>query len=126
MFKTSSSQAAVVSGGGSGAAAVAGSRIGYADTWDGGFDGVDSAADDVANYLRWESAIDDDWTLPNDSFQLNSPSVGYMSVDRVTNPADHGKTGNIWVRDPILSYADGFTMQVTLKSSPTAIRMRFQ
>ena len=38
-----------------------------------------------------------------------------MSVDRVTNPADNDKTGNIWVRDPILSYADGFTMEVNVE-----------
>lgn len=83
-----------------------------ADTWEVSYNGVDSAADNVPNYLRWDSAIDDDWTEPNDSFQLNTPSVGFMSVDRVTNPADSGKTGNIWIRDPILAHADGFTMEV--------------
>jgi autotransporter-associated beta strand protein len=87
-------------------------------TWDNGFDGIDSAADNVANWLRWDSAIDDDWTEPNDSFQLNTPSPGYMTVNRVGNPADAGKTGNIWVRDPILSYADGFTMEVTAEIKP--------
>jgi autotransporter-associated beta strand protein len=87
-------------------------------TWDGGFDGIDSAADDVANYLRWDSAIDDDWDEPNDSFQLNTPSPGFMTVDRVANPADADKTGNIWIRDPILSYADGFTMEVTVDIQP--------
>jgi autotransporter-associated beta strand protein len=88
------------------------------ETWDNGFDGIDSAADDVANYLRWDSAIDDDWDEPDDSFQLNTPSPGYMTVDRVANPADDDKTGNIWVRDPILNYADGFTMEVTVKIMP--------
>jgi autotransporter-associated beta strand protein len=91
---------------------------GATQTWDNGFDGIDSAADDVANWLRWDSAIDDDWTQPNDSFQLNTPSPGYMTVDRVGNPADAGKTGNIWVRDPILNYADGFTMEVNVKINP--------
>ena len=63
------------------------------ETWDNGFDGIDSAADDVANYLRWDSAIDDDWDEPNDSFQLNTPSPGFMTVNRVTNPADNDTNG---------------------------------
>ena len=93
-------------------------RNACADAWDGSFDGVDSAADNVANYLRWDSAIDDDWDEPDDSFQLNTPTVGFMTVDRVANPADADKTGNIWIRDPILSYADGFTMEVTVEIQP--------
>ena len=86
-----------------------------ADTWDIDYEGVDSAADDVANYLRWDSAIDDDWNQPNTSFKLNTPSPGFMSVDRVTNPADNNKTGNIWIRDPILANSVGFTMEVGVK-----------
>src|SRR5689334_10473415 len=91
-----------------------------ATSWDGYFSGVDSAADNVPNWLRWDSAIDDDWTDPNDSFRLNSPSPGYMSVDRVTNSADHGKTGNIWIRDPILQYSLGFTMEIGVQIQPTS------
>jgi hypothetical protein len=92
-----------------------------AGPWDGDYEGVDSAADNMPNWLRWDSAIDDDWTLgANDSFKLNSPSVGYMSVDRVTDPANHDKTGNIWVRDPILSHADGFTMEVGVEIKPNS------
>src|SRR5262249_31176927 len=83
-------------------------------------DGVDSAADNVPNYLRWDSPIDDDWDEPPSSYQLNTPSVGFMSVDRVTNPLDHDKTGNIWIRDPILSYSAGFTMEVGVKIMPNS------
>ena len=97
----------------------------YPDTWDGGFDGIDSAADNVANYLRWDSAIDDDWDEPDDSFQLNTPSPGFMTVDRVANPADADKTGNIWIRDPILSHADGFTMEVTVEIQPDSDQNAF-
>jgi hypothetical protein len=94
--------------------------------WDGDYEGVDSAADNMPNWLRWDSAIDDDWTLgAADSFKLNSPSVGYMSVDRVTNSADHGKTGNIWVRDPILNHADGFTMEVNVELMPNSEQNAF-
>jgi PEP-CTERM motif len=91
------------------------------ETWEVVYDGVDSAADNVPNYLRWDSAVDDDWNqVGGSSFQLNSPSPGFMSVDRVTNPLDHGKTGNIWVRDPILSDAAGFTMEVGVKIKPNS------
>jgi PEP-CTERM motif len=92
-----------------------------AEVWEVEYDGVDSAADNVPNYLRWDSAIDDDWNqFGGSSFQLNSPSPGFMSVDRVTNPLDNGKTGNIWTRDPILSNADGFTMEVGVKIEPNS------
>jgi hypothetical protein len=90
------------------------------EPWEVVYDGVDSAADNVPNYLRWDSAIDDDWNQPNCSFRLNTPTVGFMSVDRVTNPADHGKTGNIWIRDPILSNAAGFTMEVRVLIQPNS------
>jgi hypothetical protein len=98
------------------------------EDWEVNYDGVDSAADNVPNYLRWDSPIDDDWAPPS-SFQLNSPSVGFMSVDRVTNPLDHNKTGNIWIRDPILTYSAGFTMEVGVKllpnSDPNAFSMTY-
>src|SRR5262245_55026870 len=81
----------------------------FGEDWDVDYEGVDSAADNVANYLRWDSAIDDDWNQPNTTFKLNTPSPGYMSVDRVTNPLDHNKTGNIWIRDPVLANSLGFT-----------------
>jgi hypothetical protein len=92
-----------------------------AEVWEVEYDGIDSAADHVPNYLRWDSVIDDDWNqFGGSSFQLNSPSPGFMTVDRVTNPADHNKTGNIWVRDPILTHADGFTMEVGVKLEPNS------
>ena len=92
-----------------------------AETWEVQYDGIDSAADNVPNHLRWDSVIDDDWNqFGGSSFELNSPSPGFMSVDRVSNPADHGKTGNIWVRDPILRHADGFTMEVGVKLEPNS------
>ena len=94
-------------------------------TWDVSYNGVDSAADNVPNYLRWDSAIDDDWNQPNDSFKLNTPTPGYMSVDRVTNPVDADKTGNIWIRDPILSNADGFTMDVDVEIEPNSEQNAF-
>lgn len=91
-----------------------------AETWEVHYDGMGSAADNVPNHLRWDSAIDDDWNQPGVSFQLDSPAPGLMSVDRVTNPADHGKTGNIWVRDPILNHQDGFTMEVGVQIKPNS------
>src|SRR6478672_3424005 len=77
--------------------AIGGSVVLHAhgENWEVNFDGVDSAADNVPNYLRWDSPIDDDWDQQPTSYRLNTPSVGFMSVDRVTNPLDHGKTGNI-------------------------------
>ena len=100
------------------------------EPWEVVYDGVDSAADGVANHLRWDSAIDDDWDEPGgSSFQLNTPTTGFMSVDRVTDPADRGKTGNIWIRDPILSHASGFTLEVGVKlgqnSDPHAFSMTY-
>src|SRR5262245_27517987 len=97
------------------AVAGPGARRGQCEDWEVNFDGVDSAADNVPNYLRWDSPIDDDWDEPPSTYQLNTPSVGFMSVDRVTNSLDHDKTGNIWIRDPILSYSAGFTMEVGVK-----------
>lgn len=91
-----------------------------AEPWDVHYTGVDSAADNVANQLRWDSAIDDDWNQPNSTFRLNTPSVGFMSVDRATNPADHGKTGNIWIRDPSLSFAAGVTMELRVQIKPNS------
>jgi len=102
------------------ASALAGSVPSGNESWDVVYDGVDSAADNVFNFLRWDSAIDDDWNVSGSSFKLNTPSAGFMSVDRVTNPTDHNKTGNIWTRDPILSNAAGFTMEVGVKINPNS------
>ncbi len=91
------------------------------EPWDVVYDGVDSAADNVPNFLRWDSAIDDDWNQPGGStFQLNTPSIGLMSVDRASSESDAGKTGNIWIRDPILSHAQGFTIEVRVKIEPNS------
>ncbi len=90
------------------------------EPWEVFYDGVGSAADGVPNHLRWDSPFDDDWNQPGVSFRLNTPAVGFMSVDRVTNPADHGKTGNIWFRDPILTYADGLTLEVRVLIKPNS------
>ncbi len=102
------------------AALAATPQVSRCEDWEVNYDGVGSAADNVPNYLRWDSAIDDDWDDQPSTFQLDSPSVGFMSVDRVTDPADHNKTGNIWIRDPILNYAAGFTMEVGVKLLPNS------
>jgi hypothetical protein len=91
-----------------------------AEEWEVVYDGVDSAADNVPNHLRWDSALDDDWDDPPSTFRLNWPSPGFMTVDRVTRTLDHNKTGNIWIRDPILSHAAGFTMEVGVRLLPNS------
>lgn len=90
------------------------------EPWEVQYTGLDSAADNVANWLRWDSPIDDDWNQSPSSYQLNTPSPGFMSVDRVTNVADQIKTGNIWIRDPILSHAAGVTMEVRVLIKPNS------
>lgn len=106
-------------------AAAGGREAAWATTYDGWevlYDGRDSAADNVPNHLRWDSAVDDDYWLGNSSFRLNTPEPGIMSVDRVTNPADNNKTGNIWRRDEFLSNAAGFTIELRLLLLPNSMR----
>jgi hypothetical protein len=91
------------------------------EPWDVYYDGVDSAADNVPNFLRWDSALDDDWNDFGLSFWLNTPEPGFFTVDRVTNPADHIKTGNIWIRDPVLSHAAGLTLEVSVLIMPNSM-----
>jgi hypothetical protein len=95
-------------------------RSAFGEYWDIVYDGMGSAADNVPNYLRWDSAIDDDWDEPPSTFRLDTPSAGFMSVDRATNAIDHIKTGNIWIRDPIFNHAAGFTMEVGVRLLPNS------
>ena len=84
--------------------------------WEVVYDGRGSAADNVPNHLRWDSPFDDDWATPGgSSFSLDSPEFGLLSVDRVSNVLDHGKTGNIYRRDEFLSHEEGITLEIRVK-----------
>jgi hypothetical protein len=46
-------------------------------------------------------------------------------VDRVTDPADHHKTGNMWIRDPVLSNEAGITLEVRVRIEPNSMSDSF-
>jgi hypothetical protein len=81
--------------------------------WDDEWDGTGNSAGGAVNYRRWDSAVDDDWKTFPCSFCLDKPAAGLMTVDRV-DAASIGMSGNMWVRDPILSDSAGFTLELGL------------
>lgn len=85
------------------------------EPWEVVFDGVDTAADNVANWLRWDNPIDDDWEEVDTTYMINTPSPGFLTVDRATRPEDANKTGNMWIRDPLLSNDVGITLEVRVR-----------
>jgi hypothetical protein len=109
--------------------------FGIENEWEVVYDGVGAASDHAPNHLRWDSFIDDDWAHPEWGFQLDTPEVGFLTVDRLsyhvggdayacpfpTPPAGtdalYGvKTGNIWRRDEVLRSEDeGFTLEVRVR-----------
>ncbi|MBI5531890.1 MAG: hypothetical protein HY898_04190 [Deltaproteobacteria bacterium] len=86
--------------------------------WDVVYDAVGKPSDPQRFPFWWDNPQDDDWDQPLLTFQWNSPEPGYMTVDRATDPANHGKTGNIWRRDEFLHPMYGFTYEVTVKILP--------
>lgn len=73
--------------------------------WEVYWDGSDTPGDNVAGPFMWDNPVDDDWFDPllngssvyMDQFRLNTPSRGFMTVDR-TSGANY-KTGSIFRRD---------------------------
>lgn len=113
--------------------------------WEVVYDGTKSAADVVPPHLRWDSAVDDDYTeCPDVSFQLDSPSAGFWTLDRTLTeeefrargadeacverhfPVLANKTGNIWRRDEFITHARGFTLETRVKIFANSDPLGFQ
>ncbi len=93
------------------------------DGWEVLFDGTDTPADNVPQQLVWDNPFDDDWNEPrvaSSSIAFNTPSPGFYTIDRATNPLDHQKNGNIMRRDEFLSAADGLTLETRFKVNPNS------
>ena len=60
---------------------------------------------------------DDDWNDPAHSFHWNTPAVGFVTVDRTTDPIDY-KAGRFTRRDEFLSHATGMTLAVKVRLLP--------
>lgn len=76
--------------------------------WDVYWDGSDTPADNVAGPYMWDCPVDDDWWNPliwgdehfYDQYRLNTPSRGFMTVDRKF--MNQRKTGTLFRRDEYL------------------------
>ena len=98
--------------------------------WEVDYECIDTPADHVPQYAVWDNPIDDDWSEPRvvaSSFSFNSPSPGFLTIDRVSNPLDWQKNGGIWRRDEYLTSAQGLTVDFRFKtfpnSSPDAVEL---
>jgi len=90
--------------------------------WEVLFDGTGMPGDNVPSHLAWDNPVDDDWDdnarVRTESIMFNSPSTGFMTIDRVSNLLDRKKTGHIRRTDEFLTDAAGLTMEFRMKVLP--------
>lgn len=89
-----------------------------AGLWESWYDGIDTAADHVTSPYIWDVPIDDDSLEDYQSgrgFRFNTPSPGYMTIDRSTSSLDWHKGGAIWRRDEFLRMETGLTFEFRMK-----------
>ena len=83
--------------------------------WEVAYEGIGAPSDGAPSHLAWDNPMADDWNQPElfrRSFKFNSPSRGFLAINRTWNPDDSRKTSNFWRRDEFLTDAAGLTMEM--------------
>ncbi|MBY0314486.1 MAG: hypothetical protein K2Q26_03135 [Bdellovibrionales bacterium] len=94
-----------------------------AGIWESWYDGVDTAADHATSPYIWDVPIDDDSLEDYEAgrgFRFNTPSQGFLTIDRATNPLDWHKGGALWRRDEFLRMETGLTFEFRMKLQPNS------
>ena len=89
--------------------------------WDIVYTGIGTPSDVRYSPQTWDNPIDDDWRDPRvsaESYALNVPQTGYLTVNRNAHPDDERKTGNIWRHDEALTNAQALTIEVAVQLKP--------
>lgn len=97
--------------------------------WDIAYEADGNPSDPARSPYLWDNPMDDDWADPNYGFHWNTPSPGFLTVDRTKNASNPGQTGNIWRRDEFIDPKYGFTMelrvQILRQSLPNSFFIQF-
>ncbi|MBI5532592.1 MAG: hypothetical protein HY898_07750 [Deltaproteobacteria bacterium] len=82
--------------------------------WEVEYDGTGAPTDNVPMAFAWDNPIDDDGLgvyAAGRGFRFDTPSVGFLTVDRHADPADWGKGSVISRRDEFLDSSYGLTLE---------------